>query len=150
MNAKTKSILQKFDEPNCWETPSQFDYNQLKRKVEELVNSLNSFFKQDFEIDDQIQDASYYFDIMIPSELLYSPKPDLCISIRISNFGNLATLTFQNEYSWEVRQDLIRLIEAHHFTFMDEDDLMTPYDGILLAPNGNPNYNWFRRYFDYI
>ncbi len=102
MDLKIKEILIKYDEQDCYETPSKFDYRKLVKRVAEFVNDIEKQFKLNFIIDNQVQDASFYCDIKIPYDLVKTPRPNLCYSIRVSNFGGLVTINFQEEYSIEV------------------------------------------------
>lgn len=153
MDPSTKEILLKFDEVGAYETPRSFNYNRLKRKVLDLQSSLAKRFKAAFQLDDQVQDASFHCDLMIPTELVASPNPHIGYSIRISNFGDLATLNFQEEITPEAQQDIISHLGQSGFVFIHYDDLEEPYDGSFDEFRKNvfaDRPSWYTRYFDYL
>lgn len=153
MDKHTKDILLKFDEVNRYETPSNFDYDQLKSHVADLVHKLEGIFNLEFVIDDQIQDASFFCDIRIPTALLATPKTNTGYSIRISNFGSLATLTFDEEYPEDVKRKLKDTLARKNFVFIQSDDLEEVYDGAFTKFYeilGRPRPSWRTRYFDYL
>ncbi len=153
MDDLTKNILLKFDEVNRYETPSNFDYNELSSRVVILAKELQSLFGLEFRIDNHAQDASFFGDIIIPPDLIINPKPNYLYSIRISNFGSLATLTFDESYSDTIKEKLIHALEKHSFIYVASDDLEEEYDGNFdkfnnISGGGKPS--WWIRYFDYL
>lgn len=153
MNIETKDILLKFDEQDCYERPSKFDYKALVDRVNELARDLDKHFKLIFKIDNQVQDASFYCDIRIPKELVIRPRPNLGYSVRISNFGGLATINFEEEYSTETNSTIKNILRRHDFNFVSSDDLSQEYDGQFEEFNiilGGERPTWQIRYFDYL
>lgn len=153
MTPETKRLLLKFDERGRWETPSNFNHQQLRTKVFELIDELEQNFKIKFKLDDQIQDASFFADIRIPHELVNNPRTDIGYSIRISNFGNLSTINFQEEYSESTTNKFIEVLERTGFSYVNSDDLDYDYDGTFeqfRTSQGEHSSTWFIRYFDYI
>lgn len=153
MRESIKEILLRFDEINRYETPSQFNYPDLKKQVNDLSNKLKKRFGYYFKIDDQVQDASFYCDLKIPIELVVNPKPNIGYSIRISNFGNLSTINFQEEYSQETSIGIIEQLEENGFLFIDAEEIEIAYNGIFedfkkITPDNQPT--WYVRYFDYL
>lgn len=149
MNPETKNLLLKHDEIGCWETPTNFDYDKLRAQVIKLVNELETTFDLKFALDDQVQDASFFADIRIPHELVNTPRTDLGYSLRISNFGNLSTINFLDEYSEATTNKMIEALERSGFLYVNADELDTDYDGIFEQFR-NSQASWFDRYFDYI
>ncbi len=153
MNKSTKEILLRFDEIGRYETPNQFDYTDLKRRVVELSKNLQQQFGHLFKIDDQVQDASFFCDLIIPIQLVVNPQSNIGYSIRISNFGNLATINFREEYTQEVSNVIIEQLEKEGFLFVDADELDIDYDGKFDDfKKITPDYelSWYIRYFDYL
>jgi hypothetical protein len=70
MKTETRQILLEFDEVGRFETPSDFDYDNLILQIEKLKAELESIFNLEFKIDNQIQDASFICDLIIPEKLL--------------------------------------------------------------------------------
>jgi hypothetical protein len=129
MKQKSKEILLKNDEIGRYETPSSFNYNKLKNQVSQLVSELHKSFGLTFVIDDQIQDASFFCDIVIPNDLVINPKTHTNYSIRISNFGALATLSYPEKYSIKTVLLIKNILTKFNFVFIDGDDLEQNYDG---------------------
>jgi hypothetical protein len=153
MNAQTKSILLKFDEVNRYETPTNFNAKVLEYNVIHLVEDLESHFGIKFKVDNQVQDASFYADIIIPSELIINPTLNCLYAIRISNFGNLATVSFGDSFSNAVKDKLPELLQKHNFIFISSDDLDEDYNGNFIKFNeilGGQKPSWRIRYFDYL
>lgn len=153
MNKETKDILLKFDQEGRYETPTDFNYNDLKSRVVQLSKALENSFKLPFFIDDQIQDASFFCNLRIPSGLVANHSSNSLYAIRISNFGHLSTLTFIDAYSGKTRTTIENILSDHKFIFIDPDDLEEDYDGAFEKFNdvvGGTKPSWWIRYFDYL
>jgi hypothetical protein len=153
MNPETRKLLLNFDEDGCWETPSNFDYKKLRSEVLKLIDELEKTFDLSFILDDQVQDASFFADIRIPHELVNNPRTNLGYSIRISNFGNLSTINFQEEYNQSTTNQLIEILERTGFSYVNSDDLDCDYDGSFeqfRKSQDEYSSSWYIRYFDYI
>jgi hypothetical protein len=153
MIKQIKNILLKFDEQGRYETPSNFSYEQLKSQVADLTKVLEDVFKLKFLINDQVQDASFFCDLKIPRELVTTPRPDLAYAIRISNFGKLVTITFEEEYLESVTMTIRDILTKQNFTFIPSEVLEEDYDGSFEKFNeilGGSKPSWWIRYFDYL
>ena len=152
MKDTTREILLRFDEIGQYETPKNFNYKKLKESVIELNKNLNQRFGYPFKID-ETQDASFYFSLNIPLDLVIKPKTHLAYSIRFSNFGNLATINFEEAYLQEVLEGIIEQLKNYNFIYMSANELDENYDGTFnnfknITPDHRPT--WFTRYFDYL
>ncbi|RAW02206.1 hypothetical protein [Pseudochryseolinea flava] len=153
MDKQIRDILLKFDEADRYERPSNFNYDQLKSRVINLVDRLENVFRLKFAIDDQVQDASFFCDVKIPFQLVTRPRSNVEYSIRISNFGGLVTLTFDEEYSEDVKGTIKSVLAEMNFVFIYSDDLDEDYDGSFDKFNeilGGTKPSWWIRYFDYL
>lgn len=153
MKVETRNILLEFDEKGRFETPSKFDYKTLVNRVDRVTADLEQNFGLTFKIDNQVQDASFYCDIRIPRELVLKPRPNLGCSVRISNFGGLATINFEEEYSAKIISTIKEILERHDFIYISSDDLDQEYDGQFeeFKKNlGGDLPTWQIRYFDYL
>ena len=153
MRQETKNILLKLDEIDSYETPSDFNYRGIKSNVAKLLKDLIDRFDAIFSVDDQVQDASFYCDIKVPIDLVINPKPQIGYSIRISNFGQLATINFESEYSESTVKTIIQSLELNGFTYISADDLNEDYDGNFSDFHnllGGETPSWWIRYFDYL
>lgn len=153
MKTETRNILLEFDEQGRFETPSKFDYETLVNRVARTANDLEQCFGLTFIIDNQVQDASFYCDIRIPQELVLKPSPNLGYSVRISNFGGLATIIFEKEYSTETISTIKEILGRHDFNYVSHDELDQKYDGQFEEFKkilGGELPTWQIRYFDYL
>ena len=153
MKQQTKDILLKLDEINSYETPSDFNYRVIKSNVAKLLKDLIDRLNANFSVDDQVQDASFYCDIKVPIDLVINPKPQIGYSIRISNFGQLATINFESEYSELTVKTIIQSLEENGFIYISADDLHENYDGNFSEFHnilGGETPSWGIRYFDYL
>ncbi|MGJ8592139.1 MAG: hypothetical protein ACSHXF_06305 [Aquaticitalea sp.] len=153
MNNETKKILLEFDEQDRFETPSKFDYETLVNRVAKMTNDLEQHFALTFIIDNQVQDASFYCDIGIPHKLVLKPRTNLGYSVRISNYGGLATINFEEEYSTETVSTMKEILERHDFIYISYDELDQDYDGQFEKFKkilGGEVPTWQIRYFDYL
>ena len=153
MKVETRNILLEFDEQGRFETPSKFDYETLVNRVARITTDLEENFGLTFKIDNQVQDASFYCDIRIPRELVLKPRPNLGYSVRISNFGGLATINFEEEYSAKTISTIKEILNRHDFIYICCDDLDQEYDGQFEEFKkilGGDIPTWQIRYFDYL
>ncbi len=142
-----------FDEQGRFETPSKFDYETLVNRVARITHDLEQGFGLTFKVDNQVQDASFYCDIRIPHEFVLKPKPNLGYSVRISNFGGLATIYFEEEYSGETISTIKEILGRHDFIYVSYDELDQEYDGQFEEFKkilGGEVPTWQIRYFDYL
>lgn len=153
INPKVKEILLKYDEPGRYESPLNFDDKVLAQNVTKLVNDLERHFKFDFKIDDSVQDASFYCDIELPTGLVLQPLPSIGYAIRISNFGRLATINFEEAYSIQTVSDIKSLLKQHDFVYLNAEEIQETYDGQFEGFKkilGGDIPTWYVRYFDYL
>ena len=146
-------ILLQFDEWGRYEFPSDFNSDLLSEKVVLLKEELEKTFNINFTINDQIQDASFFCDIKIPKFLINNFRNDINYSIRISNFGNLSTINFEDEIIEEVLAIIKVTLSKLDFTYISYDDLDVPYDGKFEAFKNILNHQeatWYTRYFDWL
>ncbi|MFJ5780059.1 hypothetical protein [Streptomyces sp. NPDC093094] len=76
--------------PDHLEFPHTFDYAAAKARAIQLRNRLSNDLGHPCRLDDQTQDASYYFKIAVPAEATQAGVP---LGVRLSNYGNLAVVT---------------------------------------------------------
>ena len=158
-----REILLRFDEIGAWERPKAMDYNALRESVARVQKGLNNRFGLQFTLDDQIQDASFGFDLKLPSEAYSQPSPvfmkgkfgvvaDINCAVRFSNFGRLATICFEEQCRGDVPKGIKEDQSTAGFIYIPADELDIPYDGAFKDFIGeDDNYwTWWVRYFDYI
>lgn len=154
MNKHYKKILLEFDELGSYETPKNFNYRELNTRIIKLKEDLEQEFKEIFINDSQVQDASFYCDLIIPEKLINDPTNNFKYAIRISNFGNLATFTFDEQDVIDSGDKLIKKLEDFGFMYVPNQELDKEYDGRfedfknILGSENRPS--WWIRYFDYL
>ncbi|AWM14976.1 hypothetical protein DI487_14700 [Flavobacterium sediminis] len=153
MKIETKQILLEFDEVGSFETPTDFDYNDLIFQIENLKLELEAIFNSEFKIDDQIQDASFICDLIIPNKLLIELVANYQHSIRFSNFGKLVTINGIENINSDNLETLRKLLKNHKFLFIEPNEIDADYDGkfdSFKTIYGERASTWFERYFDYL
>jgi len=140
-------LFHQLDEPNSWEFPSRFDYDQLNREVRAVWRELESQLGRTLPIEDgsRIQDASFHADIILWQQ--QSGKVIHRVSLRFSNFGNMVTLTDEESVP-DVEYRIIQsTLHDHGFTYVPTDELEKEYYGVI--PDRRTIGTWWIRYFDY-
>ncbi len=82
--------LDRLPAPDHLEFPEGFDYPLARARAIRLKDRLDEAFGHPCKLDDQIQDASYYFKITLLAEATEARIP---VGVRLSNYGNLAVVT---------------------------------------------------------
>ena len=153
MKTETKQILLEFDEIGRFETPTDFDYDNLILQIKKLKAELESIFNVEFKIDDQIQDASFICDLIIPDKLLIEKISEYIFSLRFSNFGKLVTINGIENLNTEFIETLGIVLKKNKFIFIEPNEIYVHYDGKFENFKniyGENNPSWFVRYFDYL
>lgn len=98
-----------------------------------------------------IQDASFHGQILLPHSLLTEDavKEDSLIRLRISNFGQLATLYDEDTLVRpDVLSTIVSVLEEQGYTYIPTIVLNEPYSG--KNPGVSGFRTWGMRYFDWI
>ncbi|SEB96614.1 hypothetical protein SAMN05216532_0046 [Streptomyces sp. 2231.1] len=163
--------LDRLAAPDHLEFPEGFDHPSARARASRLKSRLDEDFGQACTLDDQIQDASYYFKITVPAE---ATEAQVLMGVRLSNYGNLAVVTTplpdsHDDLDHAVRSGAVseadrRLIEAAltecGYTSIPPRLLHRPYDGVTpLADERFPHAaygphqaraTWWTRYFEHL
>lgn len=148
-----KSVLLKFDEIGRHETPSTFNYSALVAQTGKLKARLEELFGHQLILDDQVQDASHYCDILIPSQFIATCFSNQLYAIRISNFGRLATIIRENHYLEGIESTIVQALSENGFLLLKAEDLDKEYDGVFTKfhhLSSEWKVTWRTRYFDYL
>ena len=149
MNPITREILERFDESDAYEYPSDFHSEELEQRAYKVAQLLQkSDLKLTFEGSVSIQDASFSVSILLHDFGEDTPLLRQIPEIRFSNFGYLATIRFQNQLPEEVNDWIRTILETNDFTYLPETDLDFPYDGTMK--DKSIYSSWWHRYFDWI
>ena len=150
MNPETKELLRRFDEPGAFEFPTNFDYPDLERRAKLVYADADEFgIRVGFEGAVYNQDASFSIAILLHD---YERKDAMGIfqpTVRFSNFGNLATMTWIDQIPDATREVIRASLDRHGFTYVYADELDCEYDGIM-SERKDVFRTWWIRYFDWI
>ena len=137
------------DERGRYEFPAGFDADEAERDAHELDKDLvQRGINTRFEDWVHNQDASFGLAIVLISASKETPKGTIEPTIRISNFGKMAAITFEDQLPAETAKTVRDAIISSGYTCMNEDELDEPYDGINEPNKAIPT--WWIRYFDWI
>lgn len=149
-----RDILLQFDEVGSYEGSKTIDYVELRKSIGRLVERLNARFATRFVLDDQVQDASFQCDIELPSTLLLPHPSYVKGTIRISSFGKLASICFEELISADHAIAVKDELGKEGFIYVPADALDIEYDGqfeeFKQLYGGRQKATWWIRYFDYI
>lgn len=150
MSPETKELLRRFDEPGAYEFPAIFDYPELERRASLVRDDLELLgVRVGFEDAIHNQDASFSIALLLhgfersEASAVYQP------TVRFSNFGNLATITWNDLISGEVIGEIRNSLRKHGFSFVDANELDCDYDGVMLDKMDTFR-TWWIRYFDWL
>jgi hypothetical protein len=158
MDDKLKNLLLNIDNVENCESPSNFNYINAINKVKSIKSKLEKLLGQKLEVDDCVQDASFFTDLYVLEEsqknkrktegsyaLLYD------FTIRFSSFGNLVTIFSHTISQLEEKfplNEIIQTLQNNGYTYVNADALDEPYDGVNKYIGQNDT--WWIRYFDYL
>lgn len=149
MKTSTREILERYDEPGAYEFPRAFRYPELEARATEVAHRLIAIGQRvTIEGAAHNQDASFSVAILLHNyeksvdRLLYQPN------IRFSNFGNLVSVTWDEQIPETDLKRIVQELEACGFTFIPESELDCDYDGIMT--DKKTFSSWWIRYFDWI
>lgn len=136
-------FLKRFDDPDHWEQPPNFDRTRAKQKAETFSEDLKSRIRVSlgFESGDSIQDAAFH------SQIHMSIHGEV-VSLRFSNFGDLVALMGEAAVPAALLDKIKSLLGFHGYTFIPEFVLEEPYTGVNRSVG--ENQDWWVRYFDWI
>jgi hypothetical protein len=144
----TRQLLGRFDEPDAYEFPKEFDYETLEKRAAIVDRRLNEELGERTTFENALhnQDASFSVAVCLnghersDDQRLYLP------CVRFSNFGNLVTVTCPELVPSERLKSIIQILKAEGFTFVPQDELDCPYDGVMTGKFES----WWIRYFDWL
>jgi hypothetical protein len=133
------STLERFDDPEHWERPSDFDWASESRAFAAFVADLQTKLRRQFEVEtgSRVQDASFHSQISLPGGLL-----------RFSNFGRMMAFAPDSEVPEDVLAAVRELAATHRYLLVPSAELEKPYppgDGTRFGIGA-----WWIRYFDYL
>ncbi len=102
----------------------------MVRAVEVHREIIESGYAAGFEDWVHNQDASFGLAITVDSFKIRTKQGSCVPTIRFSNFGNLASLTWRDRVNERFSAVARNALRNHGFTFIPENELDQPYDGI--------------------
>src|SRR5262245_41032403 len=118
-------VLQHHDDPQFWEYPPGFDYEAATRRFHAFVHALSLAMDVPLKTETgaAIQDASFHSQ-------LYLPLGDERFAlVRLSNFGDMATASEDEQVPDELLQSVVQLLEKHGYAYVPASFLDQPYTG---------------------
>lgn len=124
-------------------------------EVRELKPVVEAITARTFEVDEHVQDASFFTELASFVDARQSPSGGIVrhvvLAIRFSAFGRMFTIWHSRPEEFAVDSALVqRVISAVQnagYTYADAAELQSPYDG----PNRHlAGVSWWERYFDYL
>lgn len=159
MENRLKELLISFDDAIEWEAPDGFVYLDEISKVESIKPIIEELLNEKLEIDNRVQDASFFVDLFILEEsqcIQRSNSSSYCgiydIGIRFSSFRNMVTIFTNTEKPIASKypiNNLIALLISKGYVYISAELLHESYDGINLRMRKG-NITWWMRYFDYV
>lgn len=150
MNEALHTLLISSDVKGSWEHPPNANWKRSIAEIEDLKPQLEEALGIELRLDRDVQDASFFADLGLlveqhqPNGAIYLSY-ELCF--RFSWFSKLYTI---HGNSWESRvtNEARGLLERAGFTYVPEEALAEPYDGVNTPCE--PGLTWWTRYFDYL
>jgi uncharacterized protein (TIGR02996 family) len=139
-----EALLQQHDDPRNGEHPPGFDHRAAIQQFTIFATALASTLRVSLrpETDSAIQDASFHGQLFIPlGEERYAV-------IRVSTFGNMATISEDEPVAPELLQTVIGLLKKHGYVYVPAGVLEQPYTG--KNPGVTGISTWWIRYFDWL
>ena len=148
------SLLLEADDPNDTEYPSGFNWEGEVNRVRALRAIVEGIVGRRFEIDDNVQDASFFADLGLYEEHKNSRGSvvrQAVLAVRFSCFGNLFTVwsTCHDsvKLSQEVIDAVIKAVSDRGYTYVPAEELDSEYNGTNPHLRGS---SWWIRFFDYL
>jgi len=153
MDSALRRLLDAHDDPVGCEIPgndwSNFPAAALAESIRSIQRALNSELGISFELDGNVQDASFCGELHVRRSgagVIVSES-----AIRFSNFGHLYTLhsampAIPDRYPVG---RIKAIVELHSWTYVPADELEELYDGKNVVLRDGRN-TWWIRFFDYL
>jgi hypothetical protein len=150
LKPETLGLLLAADDPVNWEFPDGWceEYPRAMERVRAVAADLERVLGLSFQLDDQVQDASFFADLAA-IRLDANGKQECIFTIRFSAFGKLFTI-WQWENTAIPASDLatvISIVRSHGFEYVDAEALEESYTG---SHPGFRHATWWVRFFDYL
>ena len=154
MNDQLLATLLPADHATGCEAPPDFEWELAMQAVRALRPIAETITGRSFEIDEQVQDASFFTDLAIYEDESSDQGGSIrhtILALRFSAFGNLFTTWSvcpdHAKLDAKMVQQLILVAEDAGLVYVCASDL----DGEYTGPNLHfENTSWWTRFFDYL
>jgi hypothetical protein len=147
VNEKLLCTLQAADDAEHSEFPPAFDWPMSMNRVRACRPILEEIAGHAFELDDKVQDASYFAALSITEPIAGKPNHRREVfALYFSCFGSLAGVWNQGVFSQATLNRMKEALETHGFVVVDAAQLREPYTGIHKGYVGR---TWLDRFFNY-
>jgi len=153
VDAQKLKLLELADHETACESPPDFNHRASMKRVEDLKPKLSAIVGKSFEMDLNVQDASFFTELQILEPPNYGVNMyHYVLGVRFSSFGNFFTV-WSNSISEKIDDakiaEVIATTEAAGFVYMDAETLEQKYTGKNQYLVGDVE-NWWSRFFDYM
>lgn len=142
--------LRAADDPTEYEAPACFDVDKALIEIQALKPKLEAVIGRDVELDDRVQDASFFADLAIYRLNAKTNSQEAVIVVRFSAFGRLFTIyedcATETRLPAEIIEQVIEIIERDSYHYIDHETLNQSYSGTHPYFVGG---TWWYRFFDY-
>lgn len=157
MDPETLRILMAADDADEAGAPAAFDWREEMSKVREMIPVLERITGRSFEVDESVQNASFFTDLGTYDDFRLPAGGTLrlaVLAVRFSSFGKLFT-------TWSVEQaegkrastlsqgvvrKAIEAVQKRCYVHVDAETLRNePYSGVHPRFRG---HSWWIRFFD--
>lgn len=133
-------LLKDNEDPSSLFVPTRFDRQAAITRAHALGELLHSKLNLNATVtaDFQLNDASFHAEINLPN----AGKEKSWVTVRLSNFGNLATVISSGEIEPQSLRLLLDALNDLKYVFIPADFLNQPYTGKLSGVS-----TWMARFF---
>ncbi|MFJ9317793.1 hypothetical protein ACIRN4_26620 [Pimelobacter simplex] len=154
------ALLRSLDDPTHLEHPADFDLAATRGRFTRLVAELTHRFDSPLVVDDHVEDATLHASLTVPARATETGDP---LTVYVSNFGNLATITLDNAGAWTQSEfderaspadvgSIEEALDMLGYVVVPEEPLWADYDGPAPIGRLDPRFGptWWTRFFDYL
>ena len=129
--------------------PVGFNWKKEMARVRSLKPQLENILGQPLELDEQVQDASFFTQLAVFVSKENPSRIETAIAIMFSASGNLFTVwsSVPEMIPATTVQSVIAKVQEHGFHYIDDGTLKEPYSGSNPIFQGE---NWCYRFFSYL
>ena len=147
------ALLRELDSSGDAEFPDAYDHAAARTRFNQLVSDIDTQFACVTNVERDAQEASYHGRITIPADATTSAD---FITIIVSNFGDLATVTLGNPMSYDKEEtdylldpidhsQITNILSRLGYITVPEHLTWADYDGVMnLRSHAR---SWFDRFF---